>query len=69
VLRILANQYAAAAKATKDAEISEDLTQTAAQLRAQAEAFEGSITQTGATASSGFQQGLVTLGHLYEVRA
>lgn len=67
VLRILANQYAAAAKSVQDAEIREDLTQTATALRAQAEAFEGSITATGAAASTGFQQGLVTLGHLYEV--
>lgn len=67
VLRVLANQYASAAKSVQDAEIKEDLTQTAAQLRAQAEAFEGSITSTGAAASTGFQQGLVTLGHLYEV--
>ena len=64
VLRVLANQYAAAAKSTKDAEISEDLTQTAAALRAQADAYEATITTTGAAASLGFQEGLVTLGGL-----
>lgn len=71
VLRVLANQYAAAAKRTDDAEISEDLTRTAAELRAQAKDFEATITAAGAQASAGgFEVGVMTLGGLvYEVRA
>lgn len=70
VLRILANQYAAAAKATKDAELSEDLTQTAAVLRQQAAAYEGSITLAGAAASGGFTAGVITYGdYVYEVQS
>lgn len=68
ILRILANQYAAAAKKMDDAEISEDLTQTAQQLRQQAKEFEATITAAGAAASGGFTAGVLTLGgYVYEV--
>lgn len=68
VLRVLANQYAAAAKKTDDAEISEDLTQTAAQLRQQAKEYEASITATGAAAAGGLTAGRITYGaYVYEV--
>lgn len=64
VLRVLANQYAAAAKSTRDAEISEDLTGTAAVLREQAADFERSTTTSGAPVSQGMTAGLISLGHL-----
>lgn len=69
VLRVLANQYAAAAKKTDDAEISEDLTQTAIQLRQQAKDFESTITSAGAQAASGgLSAGVITYGnYVYEV--
>ncbi len=64
VLRVLANQYAAVARATKDAEISEDLTGTAAALREQAAAYERGLTTAGASAHQGLTAGMVSLGHL-----
>lgn len=70
VLRILANQYAAAAKRTDDAEISEDLTQTAKALRDQAREYEQSISATGSDAGGGFAAGVVTFGsYVYEVQS
>lgn len=69
-LRVLANQYSAAAKKTDDAEISEDLTQTAKALREQAREFEASITATGSDAGGGFSAGVVTFGSfVYEVQS
>lgn len=70
VLRILANQYASAAKKTDDAEISEDLTQTASQLRQQAKEFESTITAAGAQAASGgLTAGVITFGnYVYKVQ-
>lgn len=70
ILRILANQYAAAAKKTDDAEISEDLTQTSRELRQQAKEFEANITSAGAAASGGLTAGVLTLGsYMYEVQS
>ena len=70
VLRILANQYAAAAKKTDDAEISEDLTQTASQLRQQAKEYEASITAAGAAAAGGLTAGVLTFGnYVYAVQS
>jgi hypothetical protein len=70
VMRVLANQYAAAAKRTSDAEISEDLTRTAAELRAQAREYEQTITATGAAASGGFTAGVISFGsYVYEIQS
>ena len=70
VLRILANQYAAAAKVSEDQDVREDLTRTAASLRDQAKDFESTITATGASAAVGsMAAGVLTLGgYLYTVQ-
>lgn len=68
VLRVLANQYAAAARSTQVADISEDLTRTADALRQQAADWEASVTAAGAQAGGGFATGVVTYDtFVYEV--
>lgn len=71
VLRVLANQYASAAKSVQDAEIKEDLTQTAAQLRSQANAYDASTTAAGAISAAGaMTAGVITYGDfVYEVQS
>lgn len=71
VLRVLANQYAAEAKRVSDPEVSEDLTQTARELRQQAANWEGTITALGASSAAGaMTAGVVTYGDfVYEVTA
>lgn len=64
VLRVLANQYAAAARSLQFADYREDFTQTAAALRAQAANWEQGIDTTG-NAVAGMGAGLITLDSLY----
>lgn len=47
ILRVLANQYASAARSVRFADYAEDFTQTAAQLRKQADEWEMSIDSDG----------------------
>ena len=64
VLRVLANQYAAAARSLQFADYREDYTQTAAALRAQAAAWEEGIDTAGDPVA-GLSAGVITLDGLY----
>lgn len=64
VLRVLANQYAAAARSLQFADYREDFTQTAAALRAQAANWEQGIDTEG-NAVAGLSAGVMTLDGLY----
>lgn len=59
VLRTLANQYAVAARSTSSQGVSENLTATAAELRAAAAAYEDNITADGQN-RAGVTTGTVT---------
>lgn len=65
VLRVLANQYAAAARATTIGPVSEDLKETARALREQARDWERSIDADGELVTGASAQKLTLSGMYY----
>lgn len=64
ILRVLANQYASAARSVRFADYAEDFTQTAAQLRKQADDADRNVTADGDAANGAIQVGTLTYSGL-----
>lgn len=64
-LRVLANQYAAAARSIQFADFKEDFTRAAAEYRKQAQEWESILDNEGAVAALGFVAGQVVFDDLF----